>query len=277
MQMKQTKQATKARTTRKARPLGIVLYRGPSMIDGAPIVVIANRLKGDSNNEKTGAMVQTWILREDVAPLDALKSGADSSVCGQCKHRPALALPDAKGKRAGSCYVQVGRAPTMVWNAYKRGRYVESSPEALAHLDGAIVRLGSYGDPFAAPASVWRGVAERARKLTGYSHQWANMTDADADAFRQWCMASADTPEEAAKARAQGWRYFRVRTNSESIDPANEFVCPASSEAGFKTNCAACGACGGLSSKAKASPVIVAHGPTAKRYTLIRARMAETA
>ena len=38
---------------------GVVLYDGPSRIDGAPIVAIACRITQASENEKTGAMVQT--------------------------------------------------------------------------------------------------------------------------------------------------------------------------------------------------------------------------
>ena len=44
---------------------GVVIYRGVSRIDGRPIVAIAT-LKTD--NEKTGDMIQTWILRADVDP-----------------------------------------------------------------------------------------------------------------------------------------------------------------------------------------------------------------
>ena len=63
---------------------GFIFYRGASPIDGAPIVAVAT-LK--SANSKTGDMVQTWILREDISPLDAIGSGEDASICGNCAHR----------------------------------------------------------------------------------------------------------------------------------------------------------------------------------------------
>lgn len=47
---------------------GFVLYEGPSVLDGAPIVAIATM---STKNAKTGAMVQTWILRANMAPLAA--------------------------------------------------------------------------------------------------------------------------------------------------------------------------------------------------------------
>ena len=56
-----------------AKPLGYILYEGPSQIDGAPIVVIVNKIDG-SDNAKTGAMVQTFIIRSDVAPTEALRT-----------------------------------------------------------------------------------------------------------------------------------------------------------------------------------------------------------
>jgi hypothetical protein len=82
-----------------AKPKGYILYKGPSVLDGAPIVVIATM---STNNGKTGDMVQTWILRDDVSPLEATKTGQDSSVCGECPHRHYL---------GGACYVTVFQAP----------------------------------------------------------------------------------------------------------------------------------------------------------------------
>lgn len=64
---------------------GFIFYCGPSQIDGAPIVGIAVLR---SANAKTGDMVQTYILRADTAPLTALSTGADVSICGACPHRP---------------------------------------------------------------------------------------------------------------------------------------------------------------------------------------------
>ena len=95
---------------------GVVLYDGPSKIDGAPIIAIACRITEASNNGKTGAMVQTFIMRRDIAPHIALKSGDDSSVCGDCPLRPIYKGPTR-------CYVRVYQAPLSVWNAYHRGRY----------------------------------------------------------------------------------------------------------------------------------------------------------
>ena len=60
---------------------GFIIYEGRSAIDRAPIVVILTGLK-PSKNSKTGAMLQTWILRADMHPLEALRTGADRAICG---------------------------------------------------------------------------------------------------------------------------------------------------------------------------------------------------
>lgn len=240
------------------RPNGLILWEGPSAIDGAPIVVIATGLKGrGSRNAKTGDMVQTWIMRADIAPLEAVKSGADASVCGDCPHRPA---------NLGSCYVKVFQAPRSVWEAYRRGVYPKAAPgEAREAFTGLAVRLGAYGDPAAAPYAMWAEAISRAQSWTGYSHQWRSCDPA----FKALVMASADSEAEAVMARATGWRTFRVRAADEPLSP-REFVCPASDEAGKRTDCASCRACGGTMAKAKASPVIIAHGATARRFTVTR-------
>lgn len=246
------------RALRKETFVGIILYEGPSMLDGAPIVAIANRITAASNNEKTGALVQTFIIRSDVGPMAALKSGADAAVCGDCTHRPA---------NAGSCYVNVGRSVASVYGAYTRGRYARPGVDYDARLlpalfRGALVRLGTYGDPAAAPFQTWRAMTVHAAAVNGYSHQWRNPAFA---AFKLLCMASADNADEAREAHAMGWRTFRVKGEA-AAKLAGEVTCSASKEAGQKTVCASCKACGGGSSKARASIVINAHGPTAKRF-----------
>lgn len=244
-------------------PLGIILYEGPSMLDGAPIVVIATGFLNASTNAKTGRMIQTYILRADVAPHHAVKSGEDASICGKCPHRPA---------KGGACYVVTFQGPLAVWTAYKRGRYtpLTDATRTLGDLrdlmTGRMLRLGSYGDPAAAPYARWASLASGAAGVTGYTHQWA---DERFDQFRHLCMASVDNAVEGIKARAAGWRTFRVREAWETLSE-REFVCPASEEAGKKTDCASCKACGGITSKAKASPVIVAHGGKARRFALTR-------
>ena len=46
----------------------MIIYEGPSLLDGQQIVVIATGIKSKSSNGKTGGMIQTWILLCDIDP-----------------------------------------------------------------------------------------------------------------------------------------------------------------------------------------------------------------
>ena len=214
--------------------LGFIAYEGPSEIDGAPIVVIVNKIDSDSENEKTGALVQTFIIRSDVAPTDALKTGDDASICGDCIHRPKLASETGEAP----CYVNVGRSVLSVYNAYKRGRYTYADNATIARaLARKVVRLGTYGDPAAAPVRMWEQITRYAAGRRGYTHQW-DRPGFDAQAWARLVMASADSIDEAAKANLLGMRVFRV---SIGVDKQpGETICPASAEGGKKSTCAKC-------------------------------------
>lgn len=239
-------------------PNGVILYEGPSQLDGAPIVVIATGLKTGSTNVKTGAMVQTYILRSDIPPIDAVREGKDESICGGCTHRG-----DGTGK-GRSCYVTLMHGPRGVYAAYKRGSYAAVDPLDL-DLKDRMVRLGTYGDPAAVPADVWLQLLHKAKGLggwTGYTHQWRTI---DAAVWSPLVMASADSEQDLYDAHTLGYRTFRVTPIGEGPIKGLEVVCPASHEAGQKVECIDCKACMGTSAKAKVSIQIMAHG-TGRRY-----------
>jgi len=229
----------------KFKPLGYIVYEGPSLLDGSPIVVIINKIKAASKNAKTGALVQSFIIRSDINPVEALKTGADAAICGHCIHRPSLAAYTG----APQCYVNVGRSVLQVFNAYKRGRYVKAYPSEVAHyLTGLKLRIGTYGDGAAAPVKIWQALTQFTSAHVGYTHQWEN-AKFDHSAWAPLAMASADTIEEAAKANLYGMRVFRV---SVGVDKqAGEAACPASAESGKKTTCENCMLCAGTSKAAK--------------------------
>lgn len=238
-----------------------IIYSGPSLIDGKPIVAIT---VSQSGNSKTGNMVQTYIIRADIDPREASKTGEDYSICGNCHHR-GNATNDPKRKIAErrSCYVNLGQGPLIVYSAYKRGIYPEVvGRKAIASLGrGRMVRLGTYGDPAAVPAYIWESLISEAEGHTAYTHQSGVAT---AQARPDFMMISADTEDEARAAWAQGKRTFRVIKSVSDIVQGSEISCPASKEAGFRTTCNSCGLCGGASVKAK-SIAIVDHGPQRKR------------
>jgi len=237
---------------KRNRFAGIILYEGPSAIDGAPIVVIANRIATGSNNAKTGAMVQTFIMRADVNPFRALKTGQDESICGDCPQRPF---------KGGKCYVDVAKSVASVYGAYERGRYARpgidyDTADLPAIFAGRAFRLGTYGDPAAAPFQIWRAATLKAAKITGYTHQWR---DPAFQAFALLCMASADSETDQLLASACGWRTFRAKRASEPRT-TSEIGCPAAKENGARTSCERCGLCAGNTSKSAKDIVINLHG-----------------
>ncbi|NDC58607.1 MAG: hypothetical protein EBZ50_07275 [Alphaproteobacteria bacterium] len=243
-----------------------IFYRGPSQLDGAPIVGIAVLR---SKNGKTGDMVQTYILRADQSPLEALASGADASVCGACQHRPRRERRrDRRGRFARSaiirtCYVDVAKSVSSVYRAFMRGSYPQLEPvDGAPILADRMVRLGAYGDPAAIPAHVWIALLADAAGHTGYTHQWRSPLAAD---FASIVMASADGPTDRDEARAAGWRTFTVRTADQPL-AAREIVCPASPEGGDRLQCIDCGACDGADRPGKVSIAIVVHGAMARHF-----------
>src|SRR6185369_1388684 len=51
--------------------------------EGAEVVVIATT---ESDNAKTGNMIQVWILTAAVDPITAVQTGQDVKICGDCPH-----------------------------------------------------------------------------------------------------------------------------------------------------------------------------------------------
>lgn len=232
---------------------GIVLYSGPSQLDGAPIVLIAVGISKQSSNAKTGGLIQTYILRSNISPIDAVHDGSDSSICGDCRHR------GVKG-RSRSCYVNYAQGPTVVYKQYTTGKYqrLTDSDTIGEAFRGRSVRLGAYGDPTAVPFSVWESVLRYADSSTGYTHQWKQERFA---VYKRFCMASCDTRAERRAAKSEGWRTFRVR-QADSARYKGEIACPASAESGKRVQCADCMACNGAHSDTdgRADITIIAHG-----------------
>lgn len=233
-----------------------IIYRGPSLIDGAPIVVVVTLT---ASNSKTGKVLQTYILIDGVDPRDANKTGADVSICGNCPHRGTPNNdPDRKLAKNRSCYVQIGQGPLHVHRAIERGSYPTiHGHAAIAALGaGRMARIGTYGDGAAVPSYVWDSLITYAKGHTAYSHQ-ANVAGADyrGDLY----MRSVDSLAAAQEAWRVGERTFRVVRNLSEIVKGAEILCPASKEAGRRVTCVDCKLCGGTKIKAK-SIVIPAHG-----------------
>ena len=220
-----------------------IIYNGPSLLDGKPIVVIATY---SNRNKKTGHVVQTYILRSDINPLEASKTGADFSICGSCPMRGEPTTdPNRKIAKGRKCYVNLGQGVLIVYKAFLRGVYAPGDPRTMGR--GRFVRVGTYGDPGAVPSEVWDELLAEADTWTAYSHQSGWRPDI--------AMQSADDYAQALAHWKQGHRTFRVIADLSEIDKANEALCPASKEAGRRAQCTACKLCKG-SSKAKSIAIV---------------------
>lgn len=223
----------------------MIIYKGPSKLNGKPIVAI---LTLTSENRKTGQMGQLWILPQRSAPVTAAQTGYDEAVCGDCPMRHSL---------GGACYVNVGRGPQAVWKSWRKGNYPDNTAlKAFRFLRGIRIRLGAYGDPAALPFDVVRKLLALTRaEWTGYTHQW-RVCD---PRFKTVVMASCDSLADYVEAKAKGWRTFRVVADYAE-NTRNERVCANDSHG---TQCRDCMACHG----GKGADIsIQVHGSMAGRW-----------
>lgn len=243
------KNLQKLKTLRGPKPRGLVLYVGPSMLEpGATIAVIATL---ETSNVKTGEMVQVWIIRIDVNPVEATKTGDDSAICGSCPHRHF---------NGGACYVNVGQAPNAVYKAFIAGKYPTYDAESHEHLlRDRRIRLGAYGDPAAAPYEVMHYLANVGTGHTGYTHQ-ARHPNFDSR-FIDICMVSADSPKQAQQWHERGARTFRVAMEGDAMFD-NEIECLSDSHG---KQCIECGLCDGAK-RTDESIVITVHGSRASSF-----------
>ena len=220
-----------------------IIYNGPSLLDGKPIVVIATY---SNRNKKTGHVVQTYILRSDLNPLEASKTGEDFSICGNCTMRGEVTTdPQRKQAKGRRCYVNLGQGVLIVYKSYLRGVYKEGDARDMGR--GRFVRVGTYGDPAAVPSHVWDELLSESDTWTAYSHQSGWRPDI--------AMQSADSHADAIAHWKAGRRTFRVIKDLDHLDKAKEALCPASKEAGRRVQCTACKLCKG-SSLAKSIAIV---------------------
>ena len=200
-------------TSLKVRIRGAVLYEGPSRITGNPIAAV---MTYTTQNVKIGNMPQVWILSSEVHPGEARRSGRDRDVCGGC------AFAGGQG-----CYVE-WREIGSVWRSYQAGNYSDWQHAAWWFRRNAprVVRLGAYGDPVAVPREVWDRVCtlQPDLELLGYTGMWKSPLS---EGYQDCCMASVKTPRERERAKAAGWRTYRVALPGRADPLPGERRCPA--------------------------------------------------
>ena len=187
-----------------ALPTAIVVWAGPSELDGTPIMLIAHRVKDPSGNRKTGDMIQLSIMRYDMAPIDAWTAGLDGAVCPDaCKHRSRARGGD------GTCYVNKARL-SSAWRAARRAVDAGRVGVPVEFFEGARLRCGMEGDPAAVPLDVWAPILSAAQAHTGYTAAWRTLP-------REWSryfMASVGSPADYLRARSLGWSPFAASASA---------------------------------------------------------------
>lgn len=211
-------------------------------------VIIATGFETDSDNRKTGPMIQIWILVKAMDPVRAIQEGLDRLICGSCIHR---GNGDGSGR---SCYVNFGQAPLGIYRAWQAGAYLPLP--SVSVFSGRRVRFGAYGDPTHLPLPLALAIAGASSGWTGYTHQWRKPS---LQGWRQLLMASVDTSAELVIARSMGWSTFRVTPDLDHH--SIETLCASDRDG---TPCADCQACAGARSGIR-SVFIPAHG-TGKRH-----------
>ena len=238
---------------------GFILQEGISPIDGKPFVVIMTMV---SKNRKTGNMAQVFVLRQDVNPVDAIASGDDVTVCGNCPHRRKQIFNEKtkKFQWIRSCYVNVGQAPNMVWKTYKKGGYKYWNMFSHdVYLQNRKVRWGAYGDPAIISAPIVEYINSLAIGHTGYTHQWK---EDFAKPFAGVFQASCDGMADYLQATANGWKTFLVVPVGAT--PSTGKICPAT-VTNSVAQCLTCSLCDG----AKQNIFVEAHGSGAKHVTAV--------
>lgn len=175
----------------------------------------------------------------------------DKAACFSCPFRK---------ENGGGCYTHKFHSWMSFLNVLRGvyDKYGEDIPELddqmtseiLAACANTYVRFGTYGEPVVVPIRLVEAIAEISSNWTGYTHRWREEIVAP---YMKYFMASTEDRAGNFLAMAMGLRVYFATKGADTEGMVN---CPASAEAGYKTNCHACGLCKGTSSKAKSIFII---------------------
>lgn len=228
-------------------------------LDGDNVFVVSKSKTTNKKISNGSALVQTYTFSKEQWLLATTSKGfgmksffaLDSSNCLDC--------PYSGNQGKGGCY-------THKFNQYvgflSMLRSIKASDltqltdskvqEILSLSRDSYVRFGTYGEPSLMPISLVRTMTLVAKSWTGYTHQWNKLW---ALGYNQYFMASTHNQAESDRARSKNYRSF-VSTTTGTEDAV---TCPASAEAGYKSNCASCGLCSGMTGKGKKDVKILEH------------------
>ncbi len=238
------------KTNMKGLKQGVVIHETDETVS------ILTGFKSASNNDKTGEMIQQWNLYKHEKPVEAARNQNDKSVCGECPHRWFSQDPDADS----ACYVNLGQAPTSIWNAWGRGSYApitekEVYKDALKENDTSL-RFGAYGNPSVIPVDTVDEWIEASNGHTGYIHDWKDKPE-----YAGKFQASVDSVEEYLEAKSMDFNTFRIDGTTDGRPMRGETLCINTAKPSIK--CSDCLLCDGKSRDIYNH----SHGSRIKRFT----------
>ncbi len=218
--------------------------------------------KSKTTNKKISdgsALVQTYTFSREQWVLATTSSGfgmkkffaLDASNCMDC--------PYSGNQGEGGCYTHKFNQYVGFLSMLRSIRSDQLTPLDKAKFTiisdmcaDSYVRFGTYGEPSLLDFQLVNKMVKTAKSWTGYTHQWNKEW---ANKYSEYFMASTHNKEETYKAKQKNYRSFiATKTGNEEA-----VTCPASAEAGFKSNCASCGLCSGTLGKGKKDIKILEH------------------
>lgn len=226
---------------------------------------------GSTANEKIAEnkekIVQTYTFSVDqynyVLSCNTINGKADFKTFFSLDAKNCFDCPFSSNSGNGKCYthkvMQYTGFIAMLKSIGNEFGSIDNIPEYNINLfekflkvaENKYVRFGTYGEPSLHPIELIESLANVSKNWTGYTHQWHRQP-----IFAQWFMASVHSPIQAKTAN-QRFNYRSFVASKDNVQ--NMVTCPASKEAGYKSNCSKCGLCSGTMGKGKKDVVILQH------------------
>lgn len=228
-------------------------------LDGQNIFVVR---KGFTTNTKISngrPLVQTYTFSVKQWQLASTRKGFEMKEFFALDESNCLDCPYSGNAGNGKCYTHKFMQYAGFLSMLRSIKASEVTPLTSQKENiiekmctGSYVRFGTYGEPSLVPLYLIRLMAEASSTWTGYTHQYKKRWAKD---YNEYFMASAHNAVDAIEAKHKNYRSFISTTHGGE----RAVTCPASKEAGFKSNCASCGLCSGILGKGKTNIKILEH------------------
>jgi hypothetical protein len=218
--------------------------------------------KGKTSNKKISDgsdLVQTYTFSKDQWLLATTSKGFGMKKFFAMDGTNCMDCPYSGNQGKGGCYTHKFNQYVGFLSMLRSIKFSDLTPldadkflDAVAMCKDSYVRFGTYGEPSLLNYGLVKNMAYASKSWTGYTHQWKKVW---ALPYSKYFMASTHNKEETYKAKQKNYRSFIASTTGTE----KAVTCPASAEAGFKSNCASCGLCSGTLGKGKKDIKILEH------------------